>query len=202
MLEAVWNGFLTGLVISTFTGPIFFMLIDLGLKGEVKGALNLALGTFVSDITTVLLIFFVARNFNTNPTILNILYIIGGLVLIVIGLKNIASKHTKKEMHPVLTKKERARLFVKGFLVNSTNPNVFFFWFGVVMVMISKYGDNGTYVLIHMITALSMVLTTDALKGYLASLLKPYIKDKTLFYLEKVSGIIILFFGVKLIFFH
>jgi hypothetical protein len=46
MLEAIGQGILTGLVLATFIGPIFFAVVDLGLKGNLKGAAYIAFRYF------------------------------------------------------------------------------------------------------------------------------------------------------------
>jgi len=200
MVEAIWQGLLTGLVLATFVGPIFFAVVDLGLKGNTKGAAYLAFGTFISDILTVLLIYAVATNVNRNSPVLKGMYIAGGLVLVVLGAQNLFK--AAKEEHLQLQKQSNWSLFLKGFLINSTNPNVFFFWFGAVMVAVHKYKNEATLVLTHFITALLIVFSTDFLKGYGASLLRPYIRPNTLTYLTCISGIILIYFGLKLMFFH
>lgn len=201
MWQAVGNGFMTGLVISSFMGPIFFMMLELGLAGRIRGIFYLALGTFASDLLSVIIIYSIAKHLVQYTTFMNGMYMVGGLVLIVIGLTTLLKSRTNTD-HPAVDKKYLHRLFVKGFLINTTNPNVFFFWFGAVMLTINLYKNEATYVFAHFITALVMVLTTDILKGYGASLLRPFIKDNTMLYLGKLSGVIIMAFGVKLIFFH
>lgn len=177
------------------------MLVDLGLRGHIRGAINLALGTFISDILSVLLIYFIAQNFVTNAAVLNVLYIIGGIILVVVGLKQLF-KTREAEVHYKMDKKDRRKLLLKGFLINSTNPNVFFFWFGAVMIAMQTYQSNTSFVLIHFFIALLLVFTTDCLKLFAAAMLKPYIKDNTLLCIGKISGVIIIAFGIKLIFFH
>lgn len=201
MWQAVGNGFMTGLVISSFMGPIFFMMLELGLAGRIRGIFYLALGTFVSDFLSVLIIYNIAKNLVQYTTFMNGMYIVGGLVLIVIGITTLLKSRTNTE-HPPVDKKYLHRLFLKGFLINTTNPNVFFFWFGAVMLTMNLYNNQTVFVMTHFLTALLMVLTTDLLKGYGASLLRPFIKDNTMLYLSKLSGLIIIVFGVKLIFFH
>lgn len=201
MWQAVGNGFMTGLVISSFMGPIFFMMIELGLAGRIRGIIYLALGTFASDLLSVFIIYNIAKKLVQYTSFMNGMYIVGGIVLIVIGLMNFLQTKTNTA-HPPVDRKYLHRLFIKGFLINTTNPNVFFFWFGAVMLAMNMYQNQPIPVFTHFITALMMVLTTDILKGYGASLLRPYIKDNTLLYLGKLSGIIIIGFGVKLIFFH
>jgi L-lysine exporter family protein LysE/ArgO len=202
MKEALLQGLLTGLVISTFTGPIFFMLVDLGVRGQIKAGINLAMGTFLSDILIVLFIYFLASNIVTNEVVMNALYFIGGIILVVVGLKQIAKRKSDEEKPPVLTRKERRKLFLKGFLINVSNPNVFFFWLGAVVIAIQSYDNNLPFVLGHFFVALILVLATDCLKLYAAARLRPLLKGNTLLYISKIAGLIIVLLGVKLIFFH
>lgn len=201
MLEAVWQGLLTGLVLATFIGPIFFAVVDLGLKGHTKGAAYIAFGTFISDILWVLLIYSLSRFIDKDSTLLKAMYIGGGLVLVFLGLQNLL-KTKATEVHQQLNQKDLWGLWLKGFLINSTNPNVGFFWFGAVMVAVNKYQQQSSLVLVHFFSALVVVFSTDFLKGYAASLLRPYIKGNVLLYLGRLSGLILIYFGAKLIFFH
>lgn len=201
MLTTVWQGILTGLVLSTFVGPIFFMLIELGLKGRVKAAWYLALGTFVSDMLTVTLIVAVAHTLVQYTTVLNTMYYVGGGVLIAIGFQSLIKKRVDSS-HEHADNMMMRKVFLKGFIINSTNPNVFFFWFGAVVLAMKTYSQSTVSVAIHFGSALLVVFTTDFLKGWAASFLKPYITDKTLFILSKISGLIIIYFGLKLIVSH
>ena len=201
MIQAVWNGLLTGLVLATFAGPIFFAIIDLGLKGNIKGAFYLAFGTFISDSLWVLLIYLLAQNVNQHSIVFQAMYWIGGSILTLLGLQNLL-KAKGEGKHMDIEHVETKKFFVKGFLINSTNPNIFFFWFGAIMVAVHTYSNSGAMVLTHFFTALLVTFSTDFLKGYGASLLRPYIRDSTVKLLSRLSGLILIYFGLKLMFFH
>ena len=201
MTTAIWQGILTGMVLSTFVGPIFFAVVDLGLKGDIKGAAFLAFGTFISDMLTVALIYMVAGNINHSSPVLGYMYWAGGILLIVLGLQTILKAKTN-EQSVVSYQSNLWKLFIKGFLINGTNPNVIFFWFGAVMVAVHTYQNDAKLVLTHFLSALSIVFSTDFLKGYGASLLRPYIRHDKLVYLARLSGIVLIYFGLKLILFH
>ncbi|HLP50769.1 MAG TPA: LysE family transporter [Chitinophagales bacterium] len=201
MFEAVWQGIATGLILATLIGPISFAVIDLGLRGNVKGAAYIAFGTFISDILWVLFIYLLAKQVNRESMLLQAMYIAGGLVLIIMGLQNLLKAKITEE-HPETERKNQWDLFVKGFMINSTNPNVFFFWFGAVMVAVKQYANQPHLVLTHFFSALLIVFSTDFLKGYAASFLRPYLRQNTLMYLSRLSGIILIGFGLKLIVFH
>ena len=198
---AIWQGILTGLVLATFIGPIFFAVVDLGFKGNIRGAAYLAFGTFVSDALTVLFIYSVAKKVDPDSMLLQAMYIAGGGILILLGLKSLI-RGRELEASIEVDQKSLNKLFAKGFLINSTNPNVFFFWFGAVMGAIHSYQNKAHLVLIHFLMALLVVFSTDFLKGYSASLLRSYVRDHTLTHLSRLSGVILIYFGVRLMIFH
>jgi len=201
MSEAIFQGIVMGLILSTFCGPIFFMIINLGITSTLKSVFYLAFGAFLSDLIIVLVLLYVALGSIAELKYLNILYYIGGSVLIYFGTRNLIKKAVIAEQTEVSQKKLN-KLFIKGFMINSLNPNIFFFWFGTMMLAFNTYHNDKQLVLIQFISGLSVSLSTDCLKGYSAFHLKKYVTPTFLNVLNKISGLIIIGFGVKLIFFH
>ncbi len=202
MLDAVLQGMLMGLILSTFCGPIFFMLIDLGISGTVKSVFYLAASVFLCDALIVFFLLFVALSFVSNLKSLEMLYYIGGSVLIYFGIRNILKKTQIAEQHEEFDQKRLNKILLKGFVVNLLNPNILFFWFGAITLALSTYHNDKKLVIVHFICGLTVSFLTDFLKGFSAFHLKQYIKPPLVKFLNKLSGIIIIFFGLKLIFFH
>lgn len=201
MLDAVLQGMVMGLILSTFCGPIFFMLINLGISSSVRSVFYLALGAFLSDLIIILVLLYVALGAISKLEHLELLYYIGGAILIYFGIRNLLSQPTTLEQNDS-SQNDLNRIFLKGFMVNSFNPNIFFFWFGTMMLAFSTYHNDKNLVLTHFISGLSVSFCTDFLKGYSAFHLKRYVKPPFLKVLNKMSGLIIIGFGLKLIFFH
>lgn len=201
MFEAIFQGIIMGLVLSTFCGPIFFMLINLGITSTLKSVFYLAFGVFLSDALTILLLIYVALGSISELKQLEILYYIGGAVLIYFGFRNLIKEPVIFEQAEV-SKKDLNKLFIKGFMINSLNPTILFFWFGAIMLAFSTYHNDRSLVLTQFIAGLVVTLSTDCMKGYSAFHLKRHIKPTFLKVLNKISGLIIIGFGLKLIFFH
>jgi threonine/homoserine/homoserine lactone efflux protein len=201
MLDAVFQGMVMGLILSTFCGPIFFMLINTGITSSVKSVFYLALGAFLSDLIIILLLLYVALGAISESKYLEFLYYIGGSILIYFGIRNLLSSPViGEQLNP--TQDDLNKIFLRGFMVNSFNPNIFFFWFGTMMLAFSTYNNNKSLVLTHFISGLSVSFCTDFLKGFSAFHLKKYVTPMLLKILNKVSGLIIIGFGLKLVFFH
>jgi threonine/homoserine/homoserine lactone efflux protein len=201
MTQAIIQGIIMGLILSTFCGPIFFMLINLGITSPLKSVFYLSFGVFLSDAITIFLLLYVALGSITELKYLEILYYIGGAVLIYFGVKNLIKEPVITDQDDV-SSKTLNKIFIRGFMINSLNPTILFFWFGAMMQAFSTYHNDRNLVLVHFISGLTVTLLTDCLKGYSAFHLKEYVKPNFLKILNKFSGIIIIGFGLKLIFFH
>lgn len=201
MIDAVLQGVIMGLILSTFCGPIFFMLINLGLTSSIKSVFYLAFGAFLSDLLIILVLLYIALGSIAESQYLNILYYVGGGILVYFGIRNLLSKPALLEESQT-SQKDLNKIFLKGFMINSLNPNIFFFWFGTMMLAFSTYHNDKELVLTHFISGLSISFCIDFLKGFSAFHLKKYVKPSFLKVLNKFSGIVIIGFGLKLMFFH
>ena len=201
MFVAVLNGILMGLILSTLCGPIFFMLINLGVTSSLKSVFYLAFGVFLSDVIAIFLLLNAALGSISHIKNLEILFYVGGSVLIYFGFRNLTKSPVIIEQAEV-SQKNLYKLFIKGFMINSLNPTILFFWFGAMMLAFNTYHNDRGLVITHFISGLSVGLFTDCMKGYSAFHLKKYVKPSFLNVLNKISGIIIIGFGLKLIFFH
>ncbi len=201
MLDAVLQGMVMGLILSTFCGPIFFMLINTGITSSIRSVFYLAFGAFLSDLLIILILLYVALGSIAESKYLETLYYIGGSILIYFGIRNLLTKPKILEQSDA-SQKDLNKIFLKGFMINSFNPNIFFFWFGTMMLAFSTYHNDKDLVLTHFISGLSVSFCTDFLKGFSAFHLKKYVKPTFLNVLNIISGLIIIAFGLKLIFWH
>lgn len=201
MIEALLQGLFMGLVLTTFCGPIFFMLIDLGITGTIKSVFWLALSVFLCDVLIVFCLLFIALNFVSDIKSLQILYYIGGGLLVYFGINKLLKK-PQLSQQKIIDSKELSKLFVKGFMINVFNPNILLFWFSAITLALSTYNNNKQFVIIHFISGLLLSFTTDFLKGYGAFKLKKFVTPTILTSLNILSGLILIGFGLKLIILH
>ena len=202
MLDAVFQGCIMGLILSTFCGPIFFMLINLGISSTIKSVFYLAFGVFLSDLIIILVLLYLALGAVSESKYLEIMYYVGGSILVYFGIRNLFSTPVMQKQNENVSQKELNKLFLEGFMVNSFNPNIFFFWFGTMIFAFDTYHNDKNLVLTHFISGLSVSFCTDFLKGFSAFHLKKHITPILLKGLNILSGLIIIGFGLKLIFWH
>jgi threonine/homoserine/homoserine lactone efflux protein len=204
IVEAVWKGFLTGLWLSMSFGPVFFILIQTSIKKGIKGAVVFDTGVLLSDIFYITIAFFGAEIILENDSYRYWIALIGGLLLIVFGVipffnpKKKASTPNLDDLS-IVTRLNYSGLIAKGFLINLLNPSVLFIWFGAATVAFATFADKKSFVLLYFAATLITYFGIDLAKVYLAHKLKRFLNPAALLLINRISGFIILVFGVYLI---
>jgi|TARA_B110000879_G_scaffold70409_1_gene98349 threonine/homoserine/homoserine lactone efflux protein len=191
------EGYLIGLAMIVFIGPVFFTLLQSALRfGKLSGTM-VAFGIIVSDIVCILIYFFGLNSIELPAYFNNIVAAIGALVLIALGLKYLLQKPPNSEVVFASTL-NLVSSFTNGFLVNFVNPFVFVVWAGIVLFAKESY-STPTEVQVHLIGVLAGIITTDLLKVLLADKIKPFLKPKILEKTTRFFGIVMIGFAFRLI---
>lgn len=190
------QGYLLGLSMIVFIGPVFFLLISISLQLGSRAGLLVAFGIIISDIICVSLCYF-GVTVLLEPSSKLWISLLGGILLIILGFKYLLKPS-------ILTgeKKEKFSLhyiscFIKGFLVNFVNPFVFFVWIGVVSYAKDNIELNGNLE-IYFSGVLSGILTTDLLKVFTSNQIKNLLKPNILKNLYRICGLVLIGFGIRM----
>ncbi len=195
---AFLEGYGIGLAMVVFLGPVFFTLLKSSLQYGFKGGISVALGIFTSDILCVMLCMYGAVSFFKNPDNQFFLGIGGSIVLFALGLKYLLRPTLYNENEVSFKSHHYSAFFAKGFIVNFVNPFVFLVWIGVIGLARAKH-ESTADVVTFVSGALSGILTTDTLKVIFAHRLKALIKPKLLTNIYKVIGIVLIIFGIRMV---
>lgn len=201
---AIWKGFLTGIWLSLSFGPVFFLLIQTSIRKGIRDALFFDLGVLLSDLMYIIVAFFGASIILENETYKDWIGLIGGIVLVIFGLIPFFNPQ-KENTHPddaelkSVNKLGLTGLVLKGFLVNVLNPSVLFIWFGAATVAFATFSGQRLPVAVFFITTLITYFGIDIAKVYLALKLKRFLNPAAMLLVNRISGFIILLFGLYLI---
>ncbi len=197
---AFLEGYLAGLAMIIFIGPVFFTLLHSTFLYGSKAGFAVVLGIFISDVLVVSLCSFGPGNFYKNTNYQLILAFTGSVMLFYMGLKYIfkPSSNTAINLEPSVI--GLSAFFTKGFLVNFVNPFVFIVWISVVTYANVKY-EQQSESLLFFAAALMGIITTDSLKVLLAKRILNFLKPEILQKLFFVFGIILVCFGIRLLYF-
>ncbi len=200
------KGILLGLILSISVGPVIFAIIKQSINNGHKAGYMFVAGVSASDISLVLICNFFTSLFNTAISHKTSIAIAGSIFLIAVGIYTLFFKkvHTDEENNIAdkkFRKRDYAAIFLSGYFMNTLNPGVFLFWFAWTAAILadSQTAEHpNEYRLIVFGTCLVFVLVADILKVVLAGKLRSRLTAKNLHYINKLSGLILIGFGIAL----
>jgi threonine/homoserine/homoserine lactone efflux protein len=201
-IEPVIAGISLGLVLAMLIGPVFFILLNTSLKKGFVPAAYLALGVMLSDALFITIAYFGSAFIVTLQARKEWIGIGGGLLLIVFGLVNLFKRPAKSDENMELPDDSKT-LWIdtgKGFMMNTLNPFVLLFWMGVAGTLAVKDHYTTSHAIAFFLATLSTIFSTDLLKAWLAVQLKSVISDHFLLWLNRLSGIGLIIFGLRMLY--
>lgn len=204
-MEAVFNGIMYGLVLSVLVGPVFFTLIQTSIERGFKSGVYVAVGISLSDALCIAVAYLGISNLIDSPEFKRNLSYFGGAMLLCFGFYYLVFKNRKAVIYNPAHIEERKpiRLMAKGFVINGFNPMVLFFWIATIGVATGQFGYTTHGMAITFFSAIIFtVFTTDVLKAKLSDKLRQLLTTRTVKLMNFIVGIVMVVFGLKLIFLH
>jgi threonine/homoserine/homoserine lactone efflux protein len=200
MLDAVIKGFTLGLLLAISVGPIVFTVIKQSLNNGLKGGLAFITGIFLSDVFLVICCNFFTQFFTALSNYDKQLGIAGSVLLILLGIYFLFFKKVKVsdsgEQMILFSTGDYAKLFFTGAVINLLNPGIIVFWFVWATAYISHTMNQR---LIIFGLALLIALGADIAKVVLADKIRRKLTPKNIHRINQLNGIILLSFGVALL---
>jgi len=201
MIEALLKGITLGLLLSISVGPIVFSILKQSLNNGHTGGMAFIIGVSTSDVTMVLVSNVFTELFSTLSTHKKEIGIAGSIFLISVGVYFLFFKKLKvnEEGQQVLVKfrkRDFARIALSGYLMNTLNPAVFLFWFTASTTFINHTLEQK---LVLFIVCLAIVFSGDIAKVMLAGKIRKKLTPHNIHIINRVNGIILIFFGIALI---
>ena len=199
MLKPVIEGFLLGMTLAFFIGPVFIALLHTSIKRGFRSGIFFALGVLLSDMVCVAFTYLGISQIASDENYRLGIGMAGGIILMVFGAYEFLHKE-KVKLKVDAAYAPRLTLYVlKGFFLNIATPFVFLFWLGAVGLVSAKYGDSQQSVIIFFLTAGATIFSTDLLKAFVANKLTKVLTDKNFYWIRKIAGVLMFIFGIILI---
>jgi threonine/homoserine/homoserine lactone efflux protein len=189
------EGYLIGLGMIVFIGPVFFLLLSTTLEKGTMAGMLVATGIIVSDLLYVILCKFGVTMFLTQKDNLKWTALANGLLLIIIGIKYLKGQQSLPMAQEKMKAKQHGTFFLQGFLVNFVNPFVLAIWIGLITYAEQKSELNAN---IYLAGVLLGIFSLDVLKVILAKQIKHLIKPSILQWTYRVFGLILILFGLRM----
>ena len=199
------KGLALGFALALSVGPIIFTIIKQSLNNGHKGGFSFVAGVWVSDIILVvasntLTVFVSALSEHST-----VIAYAGSAFLMCLGFyfvffKKVSLARDQEGKETRFRKRDMARVFASGFLINTLNPSVILFWLGNATFLAADHTMQERLVIFSICLLINMA--ADVLKVMMAGRLRSKLNLHTLSVINKISGSILIVFGIALIFFH
>ena len=192
------SGLAVGLALLIFIGPVFFTLIQSALQCGFRSGLAVAAGICLSDLVVVLLVhLFGLGAFFSDPAHQFLLGVAGGLILVSMGGYYLLKPRPKTYVEIALKPSDYLKFFLKGFTVNFVNPFVFVVWIYLIGRGSHAYA-SAAELSWFLAGALLGIFATDTLKAAFAHRIKSLLHPRTLRWVYRSIGLILLGFGLRM----
>lgn len=195
-----------GITLAFMVGPVFLLLIETSLTKGVKKAIIFDFGVIAADVLFIGLVAFGSALILSNNNVVAI-YTAGGFLIIAYGIYNIISAKKKKRKAAETSALPAQNggvwvYFVKGFLMNFLNVGVLAYWLTTTVTLqasVQKMPNAHQLILAYFIATVAAYFATDLVKIFAAQRIKRLLTPQVLITIERVVGIVLIFFGLFLI---
>ena len=202
MTEALLKGLALGSILALSVGPVIFTIIKQSLNNGKEGGISFVAGVWASDIVLVV----VSNAFSEWVKALleyrEAIGYIGSVFLIGMGLFYVFLKKVKITNDAGgdaqrFRKRDVAKIFSSGFLINTLNPSVILFW----LINATAFAVTHTWNqrLIIFSTCIGVNIVADLAKVLMAGKLRKKLTLHNLVVINKISGVILVGFGLALL---
>lgn len=206
MVAALIKGLALGVLLAISVGPIIFAIIKQSINNGHKAGYFFVAGVSTSDITLLLICNFFSSLFQTALKYQTIIALSGSAFLVGVGIytfffKKVVVDEDNNLKDKIFRRRDMVAIFLSGYFMNMLNPGVFIFWFAWSAAILAdsvSYPKPLEYRMIVFGTCLIFVLLTDLLKVALAGRLRPKLTPKNLHFINRLSGVILIGFGIAL----
>lgn len=203
MWQAIISGVTLGCILALSVGPVIFTIIKQSLVNGHVGGFSFVAGVWLSDIVMVV----VANAFSALMAELTeyttVIAYFGSAFLLLMGIfylffKKVALRTDAEGQLMKFRKREMMKIFFSGFLLNTLNPSVLLFWITTATAFAAKYTFNERILLFSICIAFNIV--ADVAKVLLAGRLGNKLTINNISIINKVTGVILVAFGVVLLY--
>jgi threonine/homoserine/homoserine lactone efflux protein len=205
MTEAILKGLALGFALALSVGPIIFTIIKQSLNNGHKGGFSFVAGVWVSDIVLVVLSNTLTVFVSALSSHSRVIAYFGSGFLIAMGIYFVLFKKVKLSRDSEgnetrFRKRDMAKAFASGFIINTLNPGVILFWLGNATLLAANHTLQERTVIFSVCLLINMA--ADVFKVMMAGKLRNKLTLKTLVVINKISGTILICFGIALVLLH
>ena len=190
MNTEILNRILLGVALAAPIGPVSIEMIQRGLRDGFLPAFVVRVGAAVGNLLCLLVSYYGILQFNKNQFFIIALSIVASLLLIHRGFSYVASNEKVIDLQTIKT---NGNGILVGLYLSIANPIAFVFWSGIMTNSTNSSYNGLTFNLLIVVGVLLWGLVFSLILSFGRS----YVNTRTLLYINKVAGLIMLYYGIK-----
>lgn len=198
-MKKYFDGLKFGMLLQIAVGPMCLMVFNTAKNAGFFVALSLVLAIAIVDAFYITLAGLGVSKLLEKEKVKKIFKIIGSAVLIIFGINIILNVFNINIIPGLDLKPTSSNIFIQGLVLTLSNPITIVFWGSVLTTKIidDKLSKKGLiFFSIGLVSATLLFLTTVAILG---TILSGFIPTKISDILNIIVGILIVFFGIKML---
>ena len=202
MIQSILKGLALGFVLALSVGPIIFTIIKQSLNNGHRGGFSFVAGVWLSDLILVFLSNWFTALVSELLEYKKMIGYGGSAFLLAMGIYFAFFKKVHLATDAAgntlpFRKRDVARIFASGFLINTLNPGVIIFWLGNATVLSVTHTLEQRIIIFSVCLLVNMA--ADFGKVMMAGKLRSRLTLRTLSIINKISGTILIGFGLALL---
>jgi len=203
MLDALLKGLALGLILALSVGPVIFTIIKQSLNNGREGGLSFVAGVWMSDILLVICanafseIVSHALKYKTAIGYVGSIFLLG-MGIFFVFFKKATMRKDAEGNNLRFRRRDFAKIFSAGFLINTLNPSVLLFW----LVNATAFSIKHTFQerLIIFTVCILVNIAADVAKVLMAGVLRKKLTVHTISIINKIAGTILIGFALVLLY--
>ena len=202
MIEAVIKGFGLGLILAVSVGPVIFTIIKQSINNGHKGGFSFVTGVWVSDIVWVVLSNLFSALVMELLVFKTEIGYVGAAFVFSMGIFYVFFKKVKVDANNTnvidFGRKDFTKAFAAGFVINTLNPSVIFFW----LINTTAFASNHTVAerIVLFSVCLGINMLADVLKVLMAARIRHKLNVHNINIINKISGTILIAFALSIVY--
>ena len=188
-----FESILIGFTISAIPGPIFFEIVRRVLTKDFLSGISISIGDFIGNFLILFVIFFGMSTLLTSSMARIILFIIGGLILIWLGISALKLKKEKVEKS-YKNKMNSKNSILVGLSIAISSPIVIAFWVSLTGSYLLQFPTK-EIAFLHIFFITFGFVFFHLILASIVHFTKHKVSSKNIVLLSKIFGIILILYG-------
>lgn len=196
MLRLIWTGILLGWGAAIPIGPLNLEIMRRNLRFGTQAGVSIGLGACSADVTyLILLCAGVLITLSYFPLAMHAITIAGSCILFYFGISALRMRHTITTETTRMQQKSKWKHWFEGYIMTLLNPYTVLFWLSISSQLTTLSQAGTASILIASIGVVIGTVSWVATLNTTLHLSRQRISEKMIQGLNKLGGIILLFFA-------